>query len=164
MHLCKVTRLKREKHADRSLLYKKAMYQEIGLVSGITTLVAFALKSSTKLRTEIQSFRSQPQRVREILTRLLGLHFAQQNPSETGDLSLSGDLSTLKLTLEQCREACDDVKTELLPYCSRLGVDHTSFCDWLKLKYGGSDSIIGFRQQLIRYNLIIAIALSITNL
>ncbi|CAH0019545.1 unnamed protein product [Clonostachys rhizophaga] len=140
------------------------MAESIGVASGIITLAAFALKSASKLRAEIQSFHSQPSQVRELLTELSGLSFALKPLSETGDLGLDVDLGALKLTLEQCAQACDNVKTELLTYCSRSGLDHTSFRDWLKLKCSGGDGIAGFRQQLIGYKSTITVALSFANL
>src|SRR6478609_3474177 len=107
------------------------MAEPIGVASSIITLAAFAVKSGSKLRDEIQSFKSQPRQVRDLLTELEGLTLVLQKLSETGDLGLDVDLTALRLTLEQCKQACDDVKTELLTYCSRSGLDHASFRDWL---------------------------------
>ena len=140
------------------------MAEPIGVASSIITLAAFAVKSGSKLRDEIQSFKSQPRQVRDLLTELEGLTLVLQKLSETGDLGLDVDLTALRLTLEQCKQACDDVKTELLTYCSRSGLDHASFRDWLKLKCSGGDGIEGFRQQLIGYKSTITVALSFANL
>jgi hypothetical protein len=140
------------------------MAEPIGVTSGILTLAVFAFKSCTKLRDEIQSFNSLPRQVRELLTELSGLTLVLRKLSETGDLGLELDLDALRLTLEQCKQACDDVKTELLTYCSRPGLERASFRDWLKLKCSGGDGIVGFRQQLIGYKSTITVALSFANL
>ncbi|KAH7308417.1 hypothetical protein B0I35DRAFT_491469 [Stachybotrys elegans] len=140
------------------------MAEPIGVASGIVALATFAFKSGSKLRDEIRSFKCLPRQVRELLTELSGLTLVLQRLSETGDLGLDVDLAALRLTLEQCQQACDNVKTELLTYCSQSGLDRTSFRDWLKLKYSGGDGIESFRQQLIGYKSTITVALSFANL
>ncbi|KAH7304102.1 hypothetical protein B0I35DRAFT_363814 [Stachybotrys elegans] len=140
------------------------MAEVIGVTSGIVALATFAFKSGSKLRDEIQSFKTLPRQVRELLTELSGLTLVLQRLSETGDLGLDVDLAAVRLTLEQCKQACDDVTTELRTYYSQSGLDRASFRDWLKLKCSGGDGIEGFRQQLIGYKSTITVALSFANL
>lgn len=140
------------------------MAEPVGLASGILALSVFAFKSGSKLYNTIKTFHLLPRQVRELLTELSELTSVLQKLSETGDLRLDVDLTALRLTLEQCRRACDDVETELLGYCSRSGVDRASFRDWIKLNFSGGGGIEGFRQQLIGYKSTITVAVSFANL
>ncbi|RYO78680.1 hypothetical protein DL764_010097 [Monosporascus ibericus] len=132
--------------------------------SSVITLTVFTFKSGSKLRDDIQLFKSQPRQVRELLTELSALTLLLQRLSETGDLGLDVDLAALRLTLEQCKQACDNVNAELLAYCSRSSLDHASFRDWLKLKCSSGGGIEGFRQQLIGYKSTVTVALTFANL
>ncbi|EGY18601.1 uncharacterized protein VDAG_09127 [Verticillium dahliae VdLs.17] len=98
------------------------MAEPIGLASGVLALSLFPFKSGRKLFHTIQTFGSLPRQVRELLTELEGLTLVLQKISEMGDLDSDVDLSALRLALEQCKQACDDVEAELLTYCSRSGL------------------------------------------
>ncbi|KAI1839577.1 hypothetical protein JX266_014212 [Neoarthrinium moseri] len=137
---------------------------ESWLASGVLVLAAFAVKSGAILYDTIQEFRNHPRQVRELVTELAGLVSVLQKLTQTGDLSLDVDLTALKLTLEQCKRSCDEVRTELLTYCSRSRADRASFRDWFKLKCSGGDGIEGFRQQLVGYKSMITVTLSFANL
>ncbi|KAI1839792.1 hypothetical protein JX266_013998 [Neoarthrinium moseri] len=140
------------------------MAEPVGLASGVLALAGFAFKAGIKLRDTIQEFQNQPRQVRELLTELAGLVLVLQKLSKISDLGLDVDITALRLTLEQCKRSCDEVEAELLTYCSRSGLDRTSFRDWAKLKCSGGDGIEGFRQQLIGYKSTITVALSFANL
>ncbi|PNH73351.1 hypothetical protein VD0001_g4201 [Verticillium dahliae] len=140
------------------------MAEIVGLSSGVLALAAFALKSSAKLYETIKDIRSHPHQVRELLTELASLNLVLRKLSETGDLQLDVDLTALTLTLTQCRQSCDEVEAQLLDSCSRSSPDRTSFRDWAKLKFNGSDGLEGFRQQLIRHNSTITVVISFANL
>jgi len=140
------------------------MAETVGLASGILTLSVFAFKSSSKLHRTIQELGGQPRQIRDILTELTALNLVLRELTETGDISLGVDLSALKLTLEQCKRACDEVATELQPYCTRSDQDKARFRDWVKLKWSSGDGMEGFRQQLIGYKSTIVVALSFANL
>ncbi|EGY20904.1 uncharacterized protein VDAG_02428 [Verticillium dahliae VdLs.17] len=64
------------------------MAEPVGMASGILALTVFALKPSSKLVNEIQSFHTLPRQVRELLTELSGLTVVLRKLSETGDLDL----------------------------------------------------------------------------
>ncbi|KAM0281202.1 hypothetical protein ACHAQH_003632 [Verticillium albo-atrum] len=140
------------------------MAEAVGLASGVLALAVFACKSCKTLLDTIQSFHAHPRQVRDLSIELLGLNSILGELSQNGDLDLGVDLSALKMTLDLCRRACDDVAVELLTYCSRSGIDKASFRDWLKLKYSGGDGIDGFRRQLIGYKSTINVALSFATL
>ncbi|CRK19842.1 hypothetical protein BN1723_011981 [Verticillium longisporum] len=118
------------------------MAEIVGLSSGVLALAASALKSSAKLYETIKDIRSHPHQVRELLTELASLNLVLRKLSETGDLQLDVDLTALTLTLTQCRQSCDEVEAQLLDSCSRSSPDRTSFRDWAKLKFNGSDDHI----------------------
>ncbi|KAI1840256.1 hypothetical protein JX266_013537 [Neoarthrinium moseri] len=140
------------------------MAEAIGLASGVLALAVLAVKSGAILHDTIQEFRSHPRQARELVTELAGLVSVLQKLSQTGDLSLDVDLTALKLTLEQCKRSYDEVRTELLTYCSRSRADRASFRDLFKLKCSSGDGIEGFRQQLIGYKSTITVTLSFANL
>ncbi|KAM0544563.1 hypothetical protein ACHAPJ_011780 [Fusarium lateritium] len=140
------------------------MAEPIGVASGILALAVFAFKSGVKLRDEIASFKSLPSQARELLTELTGLVLVLRKLSETGNLGLDVDLSALKMTLEQCQQAFENVRTELQSCFAKSGSDRTSFRGWLKLKCSSGDGIAGFRQELIGYKSTINVALSFATL
>jgi len=140
------------------------MAEAIGFASGLLALSTFAFKSSTKLCKTIQSFSSHPRQVRELLTELGGLVAVLQKLSQLSSIELDVDLTALGMALEQCHEACQDFESELVRYSSRCTGDRTDFRDWAKFKFRGSDSIDGFRQQLVGYKATISIALGFANL
>ncbi|EEY24043.1 hypothetical protein HYQ46_003107 [Verticillium longisporum] len=123
------------------------MAEIVGLSSGVLALAASALKSSAKLYETIKDIRSHPHQVRELLTELASLNLVLRKLSETGDLQLDVDLTALTLTLTQCRQSCDEVEAQLLDSCSRSSPDRTSFRDWAKLKFNGSDAHLDHIQQ-----------------
>lgn len=140
------------------------MAEAIGFASGLLALAAFAFKSSTKLSKTIQSFSSHPRQVRELLTELDGLVAVLRRFSQLSSIELHVDLSGLGLALKQCHEACQEFESELLKYSSRCTGNRTDFRDWAKFKFRGSDSIDGFRKQLVGYKATISVALGFANL
>lgn len=134
------------------------MAETIGITSGLLTLAVFALQAGTTLYNTIQSFRSHPIHVRELVQELEALNTVLQALSETID-SADINLSSLDLPLLRCGSACKDFEQELLKCSSRSNGGRTSFRDWAKLKYMG-DNIDGFRRLLAGYKLTISIALT----
>jgi hypothetical protein len=140
------------------------MAEPIGIASGLLALATFTFKTSTKLYGTIQSYSSHPRQVRELLTELSGLIEVLQNLSSLPSIDVDLDLSALRLALEQCHTVCGDFEDELIQFSSRCSSDRTDFRDWAKFKFRGSDSIDGFRQQLVGYKATISVALSFATL
>ncbi|KAG4279579.1 hypothetical protein FPRO04_13583 [Fusarium proliferatum] len=140
------------------------MAEVIGLVSGLLTLATFAHKSVTKVQEAVQSFRTLPRQLRELLSELAELSTVLQDLSQAPGGDIEVDLSALKITLEQCSRSCEEFEQELRACISRSGQDRASFRDWAKLTYRGGDGIEGFRQQLIGCKSTIVVALSFANL
>ncbi|KAJ4248149.1 hypothetical protein NW762_012919 [Fusarium torreyae] len=140
------------------------MAEAIGVVSGVLTLAAFAHKSVVKVQETVESFRSHPRLIRELLNELGGLKKLLEELSRAPHIDAEVDLSALQITLEQCSRACDKFETELVTYIARSSHDRASFRDWARFTYRGGDGIEGFRQQLIGYKSTINIALSFANL
>lgn len=140
------------------------MAEVIGVASALLALASFAFHSSTKLCKTIQSFSSHPRQVRELLTELRGLVAVLQKLSQLSSIELDVDLTALEVALKQCHETCRDFESELIKYSSRCTGNRTDFRDWAKFKFRGSDSIDGFRQQLVGYKATISVALGVANL
>ncbi|KAF4447926.1 putative pathogenicity protein CRX2 [Fusarium austroafricanum] len=140
------------------------MAEVIGLLSGLLTLAGFAHKSVIKVKETVESFRSLPRQLRDLLSELADLSTVLQELCQAPQGDVAVDLSALKVTLEQCSRSCGEFERELKAFSSRSSPDRASFKDWAKLKYRGGDGIEGFRQQLIGYKSTIAVALSFANL
>ncbi|KAK4140189.1 uncharacterized protein C8A04DRAFT_40126 [Dichotomopilus funicola] len=139
------------------------MAEIIGISSGLVALVGFALKSSTLLYDTVQSYRSHPKNVRDLVDELEALDVVLRALSETVEQTKDTDFTALKLPLLRCGNACKDFG-ELIAKCSsRSGGSKTSFRDWAKLKYMG-DGIDEFRRMLAGYKSTINIALADANL
>lgn len=99
------------------------MAEPIGLASGILTLVIFAHKSCLTLHTTIQSFKTYPKRVRDLIEELEALIGVLESLSDTMRSHTDVDLPALDLPLRRCGSACDEFLQELQKCCLRSGGD-----------------------------------------
>ena len=136
-----------------------AMAEPIGLASGVLTLVIFAHQSCLTLYKTIQSFKTHPKRVRNLIEELEALIGVLESLSDTMKLHTDIDISALDLPLRRCGSACGEFLQELQKCCSRSGGDRQSFRDWAKLRYMGDD-IDDFTDSLAAYKSTINIALT----
>lgn len=134
------------------------MADPISIASGVITLVVFAHKSCLTLFTTIQSFKTQPKRVRDLILELESLIGVLESLSDTIRSHADVDFPELHTLLRRCGNACDEFLQELLKYSSRSGADRQSFRDWAKLRYMGDD-IDDFKDSLAAYKSTITIAL-----
>ncbi|KAL2128248.1 hypothetical protein VTI74DRAFT_9451 [Chaetomium olivicolor] len=139
------------------------MADPISLSSGLVTLVAFALKSSTLLYNTVKSYRSHPKNVRELKDELEALAAVLRALSETVEQNKNTDFTALKLPLLRCGNACKEFDEVIAKCSSRSDGSRTSFRDWAKLKYMG-EGIDEFRRMLAGYKSTINIALADANL
>ncbi|RSL39510.1 hypothetical protein CEP54_016310 [Fusarium duplospermum] len=135
------------------------MAEPVGLASGILALATFALKASVSLYDDVNTFRTHPKRVRDLLEELQALKGVLEMLKKTAGAATDVDFSALHLTVQRCGEACNEFGQELTKCCARSNADRTSFRDWAKMKYMGND-IDGFRQQLASYKSTIIVALA----
>ncbi|KAI1676296.1 Helo-N domain containing protein [Pyrenophora tritici-repentis] len=135
------------------------MAEPISLASGVLTLVIFAHKSCLTLYKTIQSFKTHPKRVRNLIDELEALISVLESLSDTMKLYKDVDIPTLDLPLRRCSSACDEFLQELHKCCARSGGDRQSFRDWAKLRYMGDD-IDDFTDSLAAYKSTITIALT----
>jgi hypothetical protein len=135
------------------------MADPISIASGLLALVIFAHKSCLTLHTTIQSFKSQPKRVRDLMDELKELMGVLQSLTDTVKSEKDVNLSALDQPLRRCGSACDEFLQELQKCCSRSGGDRQSFRDWAKLRYMG-DNIDDFKVSLAAYKSTITIALT----
>jgi hypothetical protein len=135
------------------------MADPISLASGLLALVIFAHKSCLTLHTTIQSFKTHPKRVRDLINELETLSSVLESLTDTIKSDTGADLSALDLPLQRCGNACNEFLQELQKCCSRSGGDRQSFRDWAKLRYMG-DNIDDFKDSLAAYKSTITIALT----
>jgi hypothetical protein len=138
------------------------MAEPIGIASGLVALATFAFKASVSLSNTIRDYQNHPNRVRDLLHELEALGNVLRLLTES--LSATDvDLSALELPLRRCTNACKEFEQELVKCSSRSGSTRTSFRDWARLTYMGSD-IDSFRHLLAGYKSTINIALTDANL
>ncbi|KAJ5292443.1 uncharacterized protein N7443_008396 [Penicillium atrosanguineum] len=139
------------------------MAEPIGLASGILALATFTFQCSVSLFETVNSFRSHPKRVRDLLEELEALSAVLGPLADILNTTSDVDLSSLNLPLLRCGNACKEFQQEIIQCSSRSTGNRTSFRDWAKLTYMGDD-IDGFRRLLAGYKATINIALTDANL
>ncbi|KAJ5235401.1 uncharacterized protein N7469_004569 [Penicillium citrinum] len=139
------------------------MAEPIGLASGILTLATFALQCSVSLYETVDSYRSHPKRVRDLLGELGALSDVLNGLVDLVQSKSGVDLSVLDLPLLRCGNVCKEFQQEVLDCASRSNSSRTSFRDWARLTYMGNN-IDDFRDLLAGYKATINIALTDANL
>ncbi|KAJ8113657.1 hypothetical protein OPT61_g4265 [Boeremia exigua] len=135
------------------------MSDPISVASGVLALVLFAHKSCVTLYTTIQSFKTHPKRVRDLIQELEALIGVLESLSDTMRSHTDVKPPALDLPLQRCGKSCEEFLQELQKCYSRSGNDRQSFRDWAKLKYMG-ENIDDFRDSLAAYKSTINIALT----
>jgi hypothetical protein len=138
------------------------MAEPIGIASGVLALSVFAFNSSVSLYQFVKSFQSNKREIRELKEELDSLRDVigslRQLASNDDD-----QFKILCLPLLRCGQACKDFE-EVIANCTKhSGGSRTSFRDWTKLQYLGSD-IAGFKNMLGGYKATISIAIGDINL
>lgn len=139
------------------------MAEPVGLASGIVALATFAFQSSVSLYKTVESFRSHPKRVRDLLSELEALSAVLAPLIELIQANSDVNLSLLNLPLLQCGNVCEGFQQEVLKCAGRSANNRASFRDWAMLVYKG-DNIDDFRNSLASYKVTINIALTDANL
>ncbi|KAK9846782.1 hypothetical protein MYU51_000771 [Penicillium brevicompactum] len=135
------------------------MAEPVGLASGLIALATFAFQCSVTLYETVNSFRSHPKRVRDLLVELEALGAVLAPLVDLVNSTSDVDLSVLDLPLLRCGSACKEFQQELLRCASRSNSNRTSFRDWARLTYMGDD-MDDFRDLLSGYKATINIALT----
>lgn len=133
------------------------MAEVIGITSGLVALAVFTYKSSVSLSKTIHSLKSRQRQIRNLQDELEALQDALKPLSEDLEDS-SVSLEALKVPLLRCGRACTEFEVIISKCVERSSGSRTSFRDWAKLQYMGSD-IEGFRNILSGYKSTINIAL-----
>jgi cell division protein FtsB len=138
------------------------MAEPISIASGILALSIFAFNSSVSLYQSVKSFQSNKREIRELKEELESLRDVidslRQLASKDDD-----QFKILCLPLLRCGQACKDFE-EVIANCTKHSSgSRTSFRDWTKLQYVGSD-ITGFKNLLTGYKATISIAIGDINL
>ena len=139
------------------------MADPLSLVVGIVALVSFGIESSKSLSRTIESFKSHKRSVRELKQELDTLSDVLQSLEVAIKDYPEIEFMPLRLPLSRCNEACKEFEATLLKCTSHAGSARTSFRDWAKVTYMGSD-IATFKSTLSTYKSTICIALGGINL
>jgi hypothetical protein len=139
------------------------MAEPISLASGLLALATFAFQASITLYNTVKSYEIHPKRVRDLIDELETLSGVLRTLAGTVESTTDVDLSTLKVPLLRCGNACKEFDQEIAKCSSRSGEGVKSFRDWAKLRYMG-DNIDAFRQLLAGYKSTLTIALTDANL
>jgi hypothetical protein len=138
------------------------MAEAIGIASGLLALSVFAFQSSISLYQVVDSFQSSKKVIRDLKDELEALNGVLRSLQQAA-ADDTEHLSTLNLPLFRCGKACEDFEEVIIKCTAHSGGSRTSFRDWAKLKYMGSD-IVGFKDMLAGYKSTINIALAEANL
>ncbi|KAJ5261075.1 hypothetical protein N7478_011670 [Penicillium angulare] len=139
------------------------MAEPIGVASGILALATFAFRCSVSLYETVESFRSHPKRVRDLLGELGALSDVLTGLVDLVKSNSGVDLSMLDLPLLRCGNVCKEFQQVVLQCASRSNSNRTIFRDWAKLTFMGNN-IDDFRDLLAGYKATINIALTDANL
>ena len=138
------------------------MGDPLSIASGVLALSAFAFKSSVSLYQSVKSFQSNKKEIRELKGELESLSNIMQSLQQLASKD-EDQFKTLSLPLLRCGQACKDFE-EVIANCTKHSSESkTSFRDWAKLQYLGSD-IVGFKDMLAGYKATISIAIGDINL
>jgi hypothetical protein len=135
------------------------MAEALGVAAGVVGLGTFALESSIALYQTINSYKSYPQRVRELAEEASALSGVLASLVETVQAATDLDFSALEIPLQQCGNACKGFTEQIQKCSSRSTGSQRSVKDWARLRYNGDD-IDGFRRLLASHKLTVTIALT----
>lgn len=138
------------------------MADPIGIASGALALATFAFKSSVSLFQAIQSFQNNKREIRELREELEALNKAVESLKQLASEDETR-FEGLRLPLLRCGRACTDFEQVIADCTKHSREAKTSFRDWAKLQYMGSD-IAGFKNMLAGYKATISIAVADVNL
>ncbi|KAF3010003.1 hypothetical protein E8E13_011396 [Curvularia kusanoi] len=112
------------------------MAEAIGVVSGLLTLISFALKASQSLYDEISSFKAQLSKITLLLGDLDALINVLKKLDERAQLSTeTGKLEFVRGPLESCISTCNEMR-EMLDACTSNSKDgQTSVRVWLSMRF-----------------------------
>ncbi|CAM1504929.1 Fc.00g025200.m01.CDS01 [Cosmosporella sp. VM-42] len=138
------------------------MADPLSISSGLIAIVTATVQSSKALHDAVQSFKSHPRTIRQLLDELAALNGALRSLEDFVSCDDSSFLS-LRLPLTQCCNACTEFEA-LIAKCNKHSEgSRTSLRDWAKLRYMDSD-VAGFTNTLAGYKSTICIALADANL
>jgi hypothetical protein len=138
------------------------MADPLSVTSALLGVVTFAIQSSKTLYETVQSFRNHQRVIRHLQDESASLNQVLQSLQAV----LSHDASAfvpLQLPIERCGQACSEFEEMLIKCSKHTGGPRTSFRDWARLRYMGTD-IAGFTNMIAGYKNTICIALADANL
>jgi hypothetical protein len=138
------------------------MGDPLSIASGVLALSVFAFKSSVSLYQSVENFQSNKKEIRELKGELETLKNVIQSLQKFASKD-EDQFKTLCLPLLRCGQACNDFEKVIADCTKHSSEPRTSFRDWAKLQYLGSD-IVGFKNMLAGYKATIGIAIGDINL
>lgn len=138
------------------------MGDPLSIASGVLALSVFAFKSSVSLYQSVKGFQNNRKAIRELEQELEALKNVLQSLQQFASKN-EDQFKTLCLPLLRCGQACKDFE-EVIANCTKHSSDSkTSFRDWAKLQYLGSD-IVEFKNMLAGHKATISVAIGDINL
>lgn len=134
----------------------------LSITVSAVTLVTVCLKSSALLYKAIEGFNSSRTDVERLKADVGDLNIVLQALEKNMQES-SENFDTLKLILQQCVDACDEFRKEVMKALGGSGERLQGVKAWVKLQYHGND-IEGFRKLIASYKATMTIALADSNL
>ena len=138
------------------------MSDPLSVASGIVALTTAGLQASLALLQAVRELKRAPSTVRQLKEELQTLTDLLQSLQD----AISDEPSSFKALetpLYRCAIACQEFEAVLLRFAGRSQSAKSSFQDWAKLKYLGSD-INGFKEAIAGYKATISVALCNANL
>ncbi|KAE8373771.1 hypothetical protein BDV26DRAFT_271361 [Aspergillus bertholletiae] len=133
------------------------MTDPLSLASGLVALVEFAFQTSKSLYEVIKSFQSTKRAIRELRFEVESLNQALAT-LKTVAVDNEAQFIALKLPVLRCGTTCKEFEGIINKYTRHSHDQRTSFRDWAKLRYMGSD-ITDLRTTIAGYKATINIAL-----
>lgn len=133
------------------------MADPLSLASSLVALAGFAFQTSKSLYQVIDSFKSSKRAIRELREELEALDHALEALQQVAADNETA-LAALKLPLLRCAKICREFEDVINQFFARSDQQHTSFRDWAKLSYMGSD-ITHLKTTIAGYKATIGIAL-----
>lgn len=137
------------------------MADPLSIPAGVIAIITATIQSSTALYNAIESFKSYPQRVQELLKQLKSLTKILSSLHELSEQDESVG-APLESPLRECRATCDRFRQLLELHRGSLS-NSKSIPKWISFRFRNGD-IVNFMETLAVYKSTIAIAIADANL
>ena len=137
------------------------MADPLSVAAGIIAVITATIQSSVALYDTIESFKTYPKRVHDLLNQILSL---KKILSSLRELSQQDEKvgAPLEIPLKECEATCNQFRKILETHRGTLS-SRRSFYTWISFKFRNGD-IVNFMETLAVYKSTMAIAIGDANL